>query len=40
MITDAFLENADVNVKVYRKSQEAMNKWNKKIVTENKTHLS
>lgn len=30
MIKDEFLENAGVNVKVYRKSQEAMNKWNKK----------
>ena len=30
MITDEFLENAGVNVKSYRKSQEAMSKWNKK----------
>lgn len=30
MMTDEFLENAGVNVKAYRKSQEAMSKWNKK----------
>ena len=30
MITDEFLENAGVNVKAYRKSQEAMNRWNNK----------
>ena len=30
MITDEFLENAGVNVKAYRKSQEAMSKWNNK----------
>lgn len=28
MITDEFLNNAGVNVRAYRKSQEAMNKWN------------